>query len=131
MELKQLLRYTSRARFLLKIYYLNSSAELYEDVDRVMQIPYVEERIGGRYTEEEFLKAQIKLLRAVYRNYCVTEIDRDLMNSNIRFDEIRWAYSFWARRYKEKNIPIVLGILLDVNRYVKKKYPIEYEYPAL
>ena len=53
------------------------------------------------------------------------------MNSNIRFDEIRWAYSFWARRYKEKNIPIVLGILLDVNRYVKKKYPIEYEYPAL
>ena len=131
MKLNQLIRYSSRARFLLKIYYLNNTPALYEDIDRVMQISYVEERIDGRITEEEFLKAQVKLLRAVYRNYDVTEIDRDLLNSNIGTDEIRWAYSFWARRYKENNIPIVLGILLDVDRYVKEKYPTEYDYPQI
>ncbi|MEB3005655.1 MFS transporter [Capnocytophaga sp. G2] len=131
MKLNQLIRYSSRARFLLKIYYLNNTPALYEDIDRVMQISYVEERIDGHITEEEFLKAQVKLLRAVYRNYDVTEIDRDLLNSNIGTDEIRWAYSFWARRYKENNIPIVLGILLDVDRYVKEKHPTEYDYPQI
>lgn len=86
----------------------------------------------GGYDEEQHLKNQLKALLRVYTDQDRSEeLRRDLNNSELKYTDIRWAYSFWARRYKEKNIPITLRILLDVNKYVKDKYPKEYEKPVM
>ena len=129
MNQNQLLRYSARARYLLKVYYLDKgNISLYEEVYKVMKDTDNEVTEYGGYDEEQHLKNQLKALLRVYTDQDRSEeLRRDLNNSDLKYTDIRWAYSFWARRYKEKNIPITLRILLDVNKYVKDKYPKEYE----
>ena len=133
MNQNQLLRYSARARYLLKVYYLDKgNISLYEAVYKVMKDTDNEVTEYGRYDEEQHLKNQLKALLRVYTDQDRSEeLRRDLNNSDLKYTDIRWAYSFWARRYKEKNIPITLRILLDVNKYVKDKYPKEYEKPVM
>ena len=133
MDQNQLLRYSVRARYLLKVYYLDkNNVSLYKDIYRVMEQTEKEEPASGGYSEEWMLKNQLKGLLKIYTQYDLSEeLRRDLNNSDIDDTEIRWAYSFWSRRYREKNIPITLRILFDVNSYVKEKYPKEYEKPVM
>ena len=133
MNQNQLLRYSVRARYLLKVYYLDKdNVSLYKDIYRVMEQTEKEEPASGGYSEEWMLKNQLKGLLKIYTQYDLSEeLRRDLNNSDIDDTEIRWAYSFWSRRYREKNIPITLRILFDVNSYVKEKYPKEYEKPVM
>jgi len=133
MNQNQLLRYSVRARYLLKVYYLDKdNASLYKDIYRVMEQTEKEEPASGGYSEEWMLKNQLKGLLKIYTQYDLSEeLRRDLNNSDIDDTEIRWAYSFWSRRYREKNIPITLRILFDINSYVKEKYPKEYEKPVM
>ena len=133
MNQNQLLRYSARARYLLKVYYLDKgNISLYEEVYKVMKDTDNEVTEYGGYDEEQHLKNQLKALLRVYTDQDRSEeLRRDLNNSELKYTDIRWAYSFWARRYKEKNIPITLRILLDVNKYVKDKYPKEYEKPVM
>ena len=133
MDQNQLLRYSARARYLLKVYYLDkNNVSLYKDIYRVMEQTEKEEPASGGYSEEWMLKNQLKGLLKIYTQYDLSEeLRRDLNNSDIDDTEIRWAYSFWSRRYREKNIPITLRILFDVNSYVKEKYPKEYEKPVM
>ena len=132
MDQNQLLRYSARARYLLKVYYLDkNNVSLYKDIYRVMEQTEKEEPASGGYSEEWMLKNQLKGLLKIYTQYDLSEeLRRDLNNSDIDDTEIRWAYSFWSRRYKEKNIPITLRILFDVNSYVKEKYPEKYDRAA-
>ena len=133
MDQNQLLRYSVRARYLLKVYYLDkNNVSLYKDIYRVMEQTEKEEPASGGYSEEWMLKNQLKGLLKIYTQYDLSEeLHRDLNNSDIDDTEIRWAYSFWSRRYREKNIPITLRILFDINSYVKEKYPKEYEKPVM
>ena len=133
MNQNQLLRYSARVRYLLKVYYLDKgNISLYEAVYKVMKDTDNEVTEYGGYDEEQHLKKQLKALLRVYTDQDRSEeLRRDLNNSDLKYTDIRWAYSFWARRDKEKNIPITLRILLDVNKYVKDKYPKEYEKPVM
>ena len=132
MDQNQLLRYSARARYLLKVYYLDkNNISLYKDIYRVMEQTEKEEPASGGYSEKWMLENQLRGLVRIYTQYNLSEeLRRDLNNSDIEDTAIRWAYSFWARRYKEKNIPITLRILFDVNSYVKEKYPEKYDKAA-
>ena len=132
MDQNQLLRYSARARYLLKVYYLDkNNVSLYKDIYRVMEQTEKEEPASGGYSEKWMLENQLRGLVRIYTQYNLSEeLRRDLNNSDIEDTAIRWAYSFWARRYKEKNIPITLRILFDVNSYVKEKYPEKYDRAA-
>jgi len=132
MDQNQLLRYSARARYLLKVYYLDkNNISLYKDIYRVMEQTEKEEPASGGYSEKWMLENQLRGLVRIYTQYNLSEeLRRDLNNSDIEDTAIRWAYSFWARRYKEKNIPITLRILFDVNSYVKEKYPEKYDRAA-
>jgi len=132
MDQNQLLRYSARARYLLKVYYLDkNNISLYKDIYRVMEQTEKEEPASGGYSEKWMLENQLRGLVRIYTQYNLSEeLRRDLNNSDIEDTAIRWAYSFWSRRYKEKNIPITLRILFDVNSYVKEKYPEKYDKAA-
>lgn len=132
MDQNQLLRYSTRARYLLKVYYLDkNNVSLYKDIYRVMEQTEKEEPVSGGYSEKWMLENQLRGLVRIYTQHNLSEeLRRDLNNSDIEDTAIRWAYSFWARRYKEKNIPITLRILFDVNSYVKEKYPEKYDKAA-
>ena len=133
MNQSQLIYHSVRARYLLKVYYLDkNNSFLYKDIYLMMEQTEKEVPASGGYNEKWMLKNQLKGLLRVYTQYDLSEeLSRDLNNSDINYDEIRWAYSFWARRYREKNIPITLRILFDVNYYVKEKYPEEYDSASL
>ena len=61
---------------------------------------------------EEDPDTQVEALQSLFNRYYINEFQDDRYNYGSYF--VRWAFTFWARRYREGNIPACLTILSQI-----------------
>ncbi|MDO4880226.1 MAG: hypothetical protein Q3983_03020 [Capnocytophaga sp.] len=87
---------------LLKTYEIEErNTELFEDL--------LEELDKDESYDEQFYA-----LAPIFEKHNIFEYTEDAKNPKIDNADIRWAYTFWARRYREENSQIVYYILLNI-----------------
>lgn len=86
------------ANELLTIYHQmeDSAPDVYEDILDVMIL-------------QKPLEEQLERLRPIFERYDIADFEKALDERDAAF--VRWAYTFWARRYYENNISITLTVI--------------------
>ena len=86
--------------YLMAIYPLmEENDKLYKEILKIMD-------------REEDPDTQVEALQSLFNRYYINEFQDDRYNYGSYF--VRWAFTFWARRYREGNIPACLSILSQI-----------------
>lgn len=94
--------------YLLKTYEIEDNNEdLFEDI--------LEE-----LNKQEAYECQLYSLIPIFEKHNIPQYKRDIENSKIDNADVRWAYTFWARRYQEENIQITQLILENLKSRITK-----------